>query len=316
MLNSSQIFLFESNLTRVDSGYLAQKPTHLISEPEKLTRVRMRSRLTRITRLVLEALLGSGRCVILIPQTSLPGRDFARLHFMGQISRDPGRTLTGILSPRIVERFLTKGSPFLGGKPDKTLVHTLYNSQRSETKGSRVKNLRPISNKMEAIKLTCGRSNWSQLVTGGNCLWLMVLLIWTIFIRQNQGQNVFWRMEKEKMMKDNLLTCWLRPQVKNRQGSLGWSSPPPQWNCRTEEKRRWAYRVKMGHIEVQTENPEKLLRPLLRGVRVTSNKFLRDLSLHFESASTESWLESSSIQSSKGMTKGGSLELLKFPSAI
>ena len=42
-----------------------------------------------------------GRCAILIPQTSRPGRDFARLHFMGQNSRNLGRTLAVILSPRI-----------------------------------------------------------------------------------------------------------------------------------------------------------------------------------------------------------------------
>ena len=57
VLISSQIFWFESKLTQFYSGYLPQKLTNLpINESETLSQVRLQTRLTRITRLELEAL--------------------------------------------------------------------------------------------------------------------------------------------------------------------------------------------------------------------------------------------------------------------
>ena len=40
---------------------------------------------------IVQCSLSASLTLILIPGTSLLGRDFARLHFMGCISRDPGR---------------------------------------------------------------------------------------------------------------------------------------------------------------------------------------------------------------------------------
>ena len=74
---------------------------------------------------------------------------------------------------------------------------------------------------MGAIKWTCGRRDRSHLVTGGHSL-LVTLVVWYFFYHALAINGFFWGMEKEKkkkMMKDNLFTSLLSPQIK-RQLSL------------------------------------------------------------------------------------------------
>ena len=61
VVNSNRMYSFELNITertRADSGYLAQKLTHLLlNESDKLTLVRIMTEPTQIMRLPLEALV-------------------------------------------------------------------------------------------------------------------------------------------------------------------------------------------------------------------------------------------------------------------
>ena len=67
---------------------------------------------------------------------------------------------------------------------------------------------------METIKWTCGRSSWSQLVTGGHWFWmvaLVALLRLTIFTRHKQ-QMAFKKVAEGD--ENDFLTCLLTLQVK------------------------------------------------------------------------------------------------------